>query len=206
VFILKIDLTLTHFSRFSSQISDESLTEARQEGESTQDPSGKIMTSCTFNIKFPCVTQFIFGLLMFVTGEDGKLELLTRGPMPVYGKATYYPAEPSKSGRACSGLNPCIRTYYLAAMTSQGISIRATISQPSTRTVSSTSSGASPYRDSTEDYPEIGGSCYWNLDVEVALSACWPQHLPRTAPAGTLSSGDQRCSMPGCLMTDWLRT
>jgi hypothetical protein len=39
-------------------------------------------------------TQFLFGLLMFATGEDRNLELLIRGPAPshpqsVYGKSPY---------------------------------------------------------------------------------------------------------------------
>jgi hypothetical protein len=36
------------------------------------------MAYWTFNIKFPYDTQFIFRSLMFATGEDKNLELLTR--------------------------------------------------------------------------------------------------------------------------------
>jgi hypothetical protein len=62
---------------------------------------------------------------MFTVGEDGNLELLTQGPAPryhvlVYGKAPYYPADPSTSGEPCSGLNPYAGTYYLSTMTLQG--------------------------------------------------------------------------------------
>jgi hypothetical protein len=43
------------------------------------------------------------------------------------------------------------------------------IFQPSARTSSSISSGASPDRDSTDDYPEIKGSICWNLAEEGRL-------------------------------------
>jgi hypothetical protein len=89
------------------------------------------MTPWTLRIKFPYDTQFIFGSLMFSAGEDKNLDLLTQDPMPrhpasIYGKAPYYPANPSTSGEACSGLNPYVAPYYLSAMTSQGLLIRKT--------------------------------------------------------------------------------
>jgi hypothetical protein len=109
---------------------------------------------------------------MLSTGEDGKLELLIRGsatrhPAPVYGGAPYYPTDPSISGGACSSLNPHVGLYYLSAMTSQGRPIGKTIFQSSTRTSSSSSSGATPDRDFIEDYPEIRGSAYSNPAIEV---------------------------------------
>jgi hypothetical protein len=124
-----------------------------------------------FIIKFPCGTQFIFRSWMFVAGENGDLELRTGGAVPkhlapVYGQAPYYLANPYTSSGACSSMNPYVGPYYLAAMTSQGILIRATIYQPSAGASGSYTSGASPDRDSTEDYPEIEGSCYWNPVVE----------------------------------------
>jgi hypothetical protein len=54
-------------------------TEACQEGKSARDPSEKIMTPCTFSIKFPYDIQFTFSSLMFAAEEDENLELLTRG-------------------------------------------------------------------------------------------------------------------------------
>jgi hypothetical protein len=76
------------------------------------------MAHCTFNIKFSYNAQYIFGSLMFATEEDENLELLTQGPAPrhpapIYGVSLYYPADPSTSGRACSGLNPHAGPYYL---------------------------------------------------------------------------------------------
>jgi hypothetical protein len=57
------------------------------------------MTPWTFNVKFPYGIQFLFGSLMFTTGGDGNLELLTQGPppsqhQPVYRKTSYYSADP----------------------------------------------------------------------------------------------------------------
>jgi hypothetical protein len=122
MFLLEIDLASLRFPRSSHKY----LMMIRQVGWSTQDPSGWLMAPWTFSVKFPYDTQFIFGLLMFAAGEDGNLELLTRvlvprHPWPIYGKAPYYPADPSTSstlGGACSGLNPHAGLYYLSAMTS----------------------------------------------------------------------------------------
>jgi hypothetical protein len=85
------------------------------------------MAPWTIEVKFLHDTQFLFGSLMFTTGEDRNLELLTRGPAPthrkpVYGEALYYPTNPSASASsdAHSGLNPYEWSYYPSAMTSQG--------------------------------------------------------------------------------------
>jgi hypothetical protein len=72
------------------------------------------MAPCVFETKFPYYTPFLFGTLMFTTGEDGTLVLLTQGLAQshhesIYGDAPYYPAVPlatSTSGGASSGLNP----------------------------------------------------------------------------------------------------
>jgi hypothetical protein len=53
-------------------------------------------------------------MLMFISEEDGNLELLARGRSPrhrelIYGEAPYYPIDPSvilASGGACLDLNP----------------------------------------------------------------------------------------------------
>jgi hypothetical protein len=80
------------------------------------------MAPWTFNIKFPYGTQYIFGSLMFVAGEDGNLELLTQGPAlkrltPVYGQAPYLPASSSTSGDDCSGFNTYVGPYHRTAKT-----------------------------------------------------------------------------------------
>jgi hypothetical protein len=111
---------------------------------------------------------------MFTTGKDGNLELLTPGAVPkhlasVYGQAPYYPANSSTPVGAYSGMNPYAGPYYLAAMTSRGNPIEATISHPLART-SSSSSGISPDQDSTEDYPEIGGQLLLGPDERGLLN------------------------------------
>jgi hypothetical protein len=132
------------------------------------------MTLWTFEIKFSYNTQFLFGSLMFITGEDGNLELLTRGRAPrhhktVYREAPYYPIDSSTSSTSSgvhSGLNPYAGSYYFSAMTSEGCPIKAPIFQPSVEILSSSSSGASADRDSNEDHHEIRGIIYWNPAIE----------------------------------------
>jgi hypothetical protein len=61
MFIIEIDLASPCFSRSLSQVFDDTTsTEARQEGESAQDPFRKIMAPWTFDVKFPLDTQFTF--------------------------------------------------------------------------------------------------------------------------------------------------
>jgi hypothetical protein len=159
------------FSSILLQISDDDTsTVAHQEGESAQDLSGWLMTSWTISIKFSYDNQFIFRSMMFVAGDDGNLELLTRGPTPrhepVYGQASYLLIDPSTSGRACSGLNPHVGSYYLSVMMSQGYPIGKTILLPLAGASSSSSSRATPDRDSAENYHEIGASACWNPAIQ----------------------------------------
>jgi hypothetical protein len=82
---------------------------------------GGSMAPWTFNVKFLYDNQFIFRSLMFTTREDANLELFTWVPLPshprlVYGKAPYYPVDPSTSsasGGAYSSLNPHAWPHYL---------------------------------------------------------------------------------------------
>jgi hypothetical protein len=83
VFILEIDFASAHFSRSSSQISDDTTsTEARQEGGIAQDPFEKIMAPWMFDVKFPLGAQFTFGSLTFAAGKDEEHRMLTPGPAP----------------------------------------------------------------------------------------------------------------------------
>jgi hypothetical protein len=50
------------------------LTEARQEGGSIEIHPSELMTPCIYDEKFSTGTQFLFGMLLFVAGEDGDLE------------------------------------------------------------------------------------------------------------------------------------
>jgi hypothetical protein len=139
------------------------VNKAHKEGENAQEPSEKIMTSYTFSLKFPYNTQFTIGSLIFATGEDRNLQLLTQSPAlkrleSVYGQAPYLPASSSTSSGAYSGLNPYTGSYHHAAKTTQGNSIRAPIFQPPVGILSSSSSAVSSDQYSTDNYPGIGGS------------------------------------------------
>jgi hypothetical protein len=100
-------------------------------------------------------------------------------------KSSILPVNPCTSGRVFSGLNPHAGPYYLFAMISQGFPIGTPIFQPSVGTSSSSSLGASPNRDSTEDYPEIGDSICWNPVVE---DRCINMVAPTGAPSQNSSS------------------
>jgi hypothetical protein len=164
MFFLEIDLSSSCFSRSLSQIpGNEMLIEARQEGGSVQDPSEKIMTPWTFDVKFSHDTQFTFGSLTFAVREDENLKMLSPGSTPehlapVYGQAPCFPAASSTSGGTCSGLNPCAGLYIRTAKLVQRILVVTFILQPSAGASSSSSSAASPDQDSADDYPKIGVS------------------------------------------------
>jgi hypothetical protein len=108
---------------------------------------------------------------MFVAGDDGSLELLTRGPAPrhhalIYGQAPYLSTNPATSGRASSGLNPYAGPYYRSARMSRGLPIWKTILQPKAGASSSSSSRETLDRDYAEDYPKISSSACWNPAIE----------------------------------------
>jgi hypothetical protein len=77
-------------------------------------------------------------------------------------------------------LNPHAGPYYRSTMASQGFPIGTPIFQPSATTTSSSSWGESPDPDTTEDYPEIGGSVCRNPTVEA-------HHINMVAPTGAPS-------------------
>ncbi len=178
MFISEIDLASPHCSLSSFKISDdERSTEARQVGESAQDPSQKIMAPWTFNIKFSYDTQFTFGSLMFAVVKDENLELLTRCLAPerltlVYGQPPYLPASTSTSGGARSDLNPYPGSYHRAAKTTPGIPIGAPIFQSLAGTSSSSTSVASPDQDLADDYPKIGEAPIGTPLMKAASSSC----------------------------------
>jgi hypothetical protein len=63
------------------------------------------MAHWTFDVKFPCSTQFIFRSLTFTVGEDGDLKMLPLGPAPEHitlehGQDPMSPATSSASGGA----------------------------------------------------------------------------------------------------------
>jgi hypothetical protein len=164
VFILEIDLVSSRFSRSSSQVSDdETSTEARQIEGSAEDPSKKIMTPGTFDIKFLCGTQFTLESLTFAAGEDRNLKMLPPGPgserlAPVYGQAPCFPTISSITDGAFSGLNPYVGQHIRTIKLVWGIPIVTSILQPSSGASSSSCSTACPDQDSADNYLKIGGS------------------------------------------------
>jgi hypothetical protein len=92
-------------------------------------------------------------------------------------------------------------------MTSQGHPIRKTILQSLAKASSSSSSGATPDRDSIEYYPEIGNNTCWNLAIEacrismVGIAIGYSQNNSSKYP----TIGDLRHLMHGPLAAMWFR-
>jgi hypothetical protein len=116
------------------------------------------MAPWTLDMKFPLDTQFTFGSLTFVVGEDGDLKMLPPG------LASEHPtlAPSSTSGSTCSGLDPFAWLYIHTAKLIHGIPIVTSTLRPFTEAPSSSSSASSPSRDSSNDYPEIRASACGN--------------------------------------------
>jgi hypothetical protein len=139
------------------QVSDDKTSiEARQVGESIQDPSEKSMTHWTFIMKFPLSTQFTFGSLTFAIGENRDLNMLPPGPAPEHPT----PAPSSTSDSTWSGLDPFAGLYIRTTKLVRGIPIVTSTLRTFTGAPSSSSSVLSPNRDSSNEYPEIRTSAY----------------------------------------------
>jgi hypothetical protein len=109
-------------------------------------------------MKFPLDTQFSFGSLTFVAGEDEDLKMLPPGTAPKH----HAPAPSSTSGGTCSGSNPFVGLYIRTAKLVWGIPIMTSTLRPFVGASSLTSSTSSPDRDLSNDYPEIGASACRN--------------------------------------------
>jgi hypothetical protein len=116
-------------------------------------------------MKFPLGTQFTFGSLMFVVGENGDLKMLPPGPVAEHPT----PAPSSTSGGAYSGLDPFAGLYIRTAKLVWGILIVTSTLWAFTRASNSSSSASSPHRDSYDDYPEIEASAYGNSTEDSRL-------------------------------------
>jgi hypothetical protein len=134
-----------------------------------------------FDVKFPRDTQFTFGSLTFVAWEEGDLKMLPLEAalerlVLAHGPDPYSPANSSTLGGACSELDPYARLFIRTIEIVQGIPVVTSILHPSAGASSSSSSAASLDHDSADDYPEIGGSTYWNCSKEGGL-ICMVGHL-----------------------------
>jgi hypothetical protein len=116
------------------------------------------MSPWSFDVKFPLGTQFTFGSLTFVVGEDGDLKMLPPGTAPEHPA----PAPSSTSGGTCSGSDPFAGLYIRTAKLVRGIPIVMSTLRPFIRASSPSSLASSPDRDSSNDYPEIGANACEN--------------------------------------------
>jgi hypothetical protein len=116
------------------------------------------MAPWSFDVKFPRSTQFTFGSLTFIAGEDGDLKILPPGTAPEHPA----PAHSSTSGGTCSDLDPFAGLYIRTAKLVRGILIVTSTLWSFVRVSSLSSSASSPDRDLSSDYPEIGASACGN--------------------------------------------
>jgi hypothetical protein len=110
-------------------------------------------------VKFSLGTQFTFGSLMFVTGEDGDLKMLPPGTAPEH----LAPAPSSTLGGTCSGLDSCAGLYIHTTKLIRSIPIVTSTLRPFVGVSSSSSSASSSDRDSSSDYPKIGATACGNF-------------------------------------------
>jgi hypothetical protein len=212
VFIVEINLASSCFLRSLSQISDDKTsTDARREGGSTQDSCGKILEHWTFDVKFSPDTQFTFGSLTFVVGDDGDLRMLPPGPAPgrlapTDGQAPWSLITSSTSGGACSSLDPFAGLYIGTSKIIQGILVVMSTLRPSTGASSSSSSTVFPDQDLSDDYPEIGISVCGDSAGEgrlifIVVPNGDPSHnrSSRYPTIGTSEASDARTSNDGMI-------
>jgi hypothetical protein len=103
-------------------------------------------------MKFPLDTQFTFGSLTFVVGEDGDLKMLPPGPASEH----LTPAPSSTLGSTWSDLDPFAGLYIRTVKLIQGIPIVTSTLRTFTGAPSSSSLASSLSRDSSDDYLVIG--------------------------------------------------
>jgi hypothetical protein len=77
------------------------------------------MAPWSFDVKFPLGTQFTFGSLTFIAGDDGDLKMLPPGTVPEHPA----PAPSSTLGGTCLGSNPFVGLYIRTAKLIRGIPI-----------------------------------------------------------------------------------
>jgi hypothetical protein len=134
------------------------------------------MAPWVFNVMFPYDTQFTFGSLTFVTGEDGNLKVLPPGSAPeclalVYGQASCPPTISSTSGGAYSGLDPYTGAYIHNVRLVRGIPIVTSTLQPLAEASILSSLAASPDQDLADDYSRLGEVPVGTPPRRVALSS-----------------------------------
>jgi hypothetical protein len=149
------------------------------------------MAPCKFDIKFPLGTQFTFGSLTFVAGEDRDLKMLPPGP-PEHPT----PAPSSASGGACSGLDLFVGLYICTAKLVRGIPIMMSTLRPFVGASSLSSSALSLGRNSSDGYPEIGASACRNSaeDGRLILMVVPDEDQAHHSSSGYLTIGRSEAS------------
>jgi hypothetical protein len=152
------------------------------------------MASRTFDVKFPCGIQLTFGSLTFAAGEDGDLKMLLPGSAPEHPA----PASSSASDISYVGSDRCAGNYIRIVKIIRGISVVTSILQPLAGASSSSTSASTPYSDSSDDYPEIGGQRVRGTCERRSFYLWWPRMVigQTTSPADIPPLGDQRQPMP----------
>jgi hypothetical protein len=145
------------------------------------------MAPWSFDKKFPLRTQFNFGSLTFVTGEDRDLKMLPLGTASEHP----IPAPSSTSDGTCSSSDPFVGLYIRTAKLVQGIPIMTSTLRPFIGASSSSSSASSPNRGSSSDYAEIGASAYGNTakDGRLILMVAPDGDRARNSSSGYLTIG-----------------
>jgi hypothetical protein len=148
------------------------------------------MAPWTFDIKFPRGTEFTFGSLTFVAGEDGDLRMLPLGEAAEH----IAPSSTSSETQAESDLfdGPYIRTVKLI----RGIPVVTTILRPCAEAASSSPSALSSDQGSSEDYPEIGvNTCESSASTSLLICMVAPnEDQPRHSSSGYPTIGRSEAS------------
>jgi hypothetical protein len=161
------------------------------------------MAPWSFDVKFPRGTQFTFGSLTFVAGEDGDLKMLPPGTAPEHPA----PVPSSTSGGTCSGSDPFTGLYIRTAKLVRGIPIVTSI----LRLSSEYRVRLHRHRPSIKIYlvtiPRSRPAPAKTLQRAAASFLWWPQMgiRPATAPVDIPLLEDQRRPMPKPLARGWFR-
>jgi hypothetical protein len=138
------------------------------------------MAPWTFDVKFPRGTEFTFGSLAFVAGEDGDLRMLPPG------EATEHTAPSSASSETQVDSDLFDGSYIRTVKLVRGIPVVTTILRPCAGASSSSSSALSSDQGSSEDYSEIGVStCGSSADISRLICMVAPnEDQPRHSSSG----------------------
>jgi hypothetical protein len=158
------------------------------------------MAPWTFDIKFPRGTEFTFGSLTFVAGEDGDLRMLPPGEAAEH--ITHSSASSETQAESDLFDGPYIRTVKLV----RGIPVVTIILRPCVGASSSSSLVLSSDKGSFEDYPEIGvNTCESSVSISrlicmVAPNEDQPRHSSSEYPTiGRSDASDARTPSTGLI-------